>query len=231
LVFTAKTPAQVVTSVAWGRKNSKLAVACYDNEESVVAVFDTAKLESSDRSTLKEAEVSPQLALKVDADRISALSFRADDTQIAASTDQAIYVFSTRGPGSLDARFPHKESASYLDWSSTSTWLAASYRNAASVSVFDVAAKHRKYRIAAPRDTTCVRFSPNGKRLAIVGYDSLVHLCDSAGGRRVLTLKGSSSHVRKTSLTARVVFSPDGRRIATNDWKGRLTVWQADVNR
>ena len=122
------------------------------------------------------------------------------------------------------------ESASFLDWSPNDR-VAASYRRANIVRVYDVPNGRLQYEIAAPRNPTCVRFSPNGNRIAIVGYDSLVHLCDASHGRRVLTLKGSNAHAGRTSITARVLFSKDGSRIVTNDRQGRITVWEASRER
>jgi eukaryotic-like serine/threonine-protein kinase len=85
------------------------------------------------------------------------------------------------------------------------------------------------YQVAAPRDVACVRFSHNGQRLAMVGYDSLVYLCDARSGYRLLTLDGSVVAAGTIEFTPRVIFSPDGRRIATNDWQGRITIWKTGL--
>jgi WD40 repeat protein len=89
-----------------------------------------------------------------------------------------------------------------------------------------------KHDLATP--VTSVSFSlPDGQRLAGTGLDGLVRLWDAEppGGQRgqnVLTLRGlgapGSGHY---DFTARVVFSPDGRRLAANDWDGTVTIWDA----
>ncbi len=86
------------------------------------------------------------------------------------------------------------------------------------------------HEVRGPAEVSCVRFSPNGRRLAPVGYDSLVYLCGARSGYRLLTVDGSKSPVGTAGFTPRVVFSPDGRRIATNDWQGRISVWEAVVD-
>ena len=82
------------------------------------------------------------------------------------------------------------------------------------------------YEETGPRNICCVRFSPNGKRLALVGYDSNVVLCDALSGARVLSLRGlPAGSSGELAINARVVFSPDGTRIATNNVHGDLQVW------
>ena len=43
----------------------------------------------------------------------------------------------------------------------------------------------------APREVRSVCFSPNGNRIAVVGNDSRVYLCDAASGSQLLELKGA----------------------------------------
>jgi WD40 repeat protein len=62
--------------------------------------------------------------------------------------------------------------------------------------------------------------------VAGTGFDGLVRLWDADTGQTALTLRGlgppGSGHY---NLTARVVFGPDGRRLAANDWEGTVTIW------
>jgi WD40 repeat protein len=73
-----------------------------------------------------------------------------------------------------------------------------------------------------------VKFSPNGRRLAVTGQDSHVRLYDAFRGAALLDLVASrspgSGHY---GFTPRVVFSPDGRRLAANGWDGQVSIWSA----
>jgi hypothetical protein len=55
--------------------------------------------------------------------------------------------------------------------------------------------------------------------------------CDDRSGHRLLTLAGGQSPVGTAGFTPRFVFIRDGRRIATNDWQGRISVREAVVDR
>ena len=62
----------------------------------------------------------------------------------------------------------------------------------------------------------------------MVGYDSLVYFCDAKKGYRLITLSGAKEQAGTVAFTPRVIFSRDGRRLATNDWQGRITIWDAE---
>ena len=247
LVHTLPIESNTVTSIAWSRDDTKLAVASH-NDRSTITVFELADLNRQLRST-STLQPSPPRGLReprlhtrfvIDEHPVTAMSFSHTKGQIAASTGNGTYVWDvTRAAGDdshakevhgnePESFFPHPESASFLDWSPKEHLLASAYRREQLVRVYNIDMGVLENEIDAPRQATCVRFSPNGRRLAIVGYDSLVHFCDAASGHRLLTLHGRKSNVGRTSLTVRVAFSSDGRRIATNDFQGRITVWEAE---
>ncbi|MCH8047275.1 MAG: PD40 domain-containing protein [Planctomycetes bacterium] len=64
-------------------------------------------------------------------------------------------------------------------------------------------------------------WSPDGGRLASVGYDQSVRVWDASSGSEVLTLEGHSTKI------ARVAWSEDGRRIASISVDGMLIIWDA----
>ncbi len=83
--------------------------------------------------------------------------------------------------------------------------------------------------IAAPRVVCSMCFSPNGRRLAMVGYDSIVYLCDAQSGHRLIALNGQQrEHPTNIGFSPKVIFSRDGRFIGTNALYGRITVWEAE---
>ena len=61
---------------------------------------------------------------------------------------------------------------------------------------------------------SCVAFTPDGKRLAAMGYDGNVHLADARTGDEVLVLRGFGPPLGSGGFTPRMAFSPDGSRIA-----------------
>jgi WD40 repeat protein len=71
----------------------------------------------------------------------------------------------------------------------------------------------------------CVRYSPDGKRLATASGDKTAALWDAATGRRLLTLRGH------TSWVACVSFSPDGRRLATGGDDRAVRLWETTSDR
>jgi WD40 repeat protein len=75
--------------------------------------------------------------------------------------------------------------------------------------------------------TTHISFSPDGRRLATIGYDGIVHITSTDNGTPLLQLRGSNASARPNNLAwdARVAFSSDGAWLAANNWDGSLTVW------
>jgi WD40 repeat protein len=74
--------------------------------------------------------------------------------------------------------------------------------------------------------STCLAFSPDGRRLAAIGYDGHATLFDPNAGKRVFTLR-SLAPGRRDDMAAdsRVAFSPDGLWLLSTNWDGSLNVW------
>jgi tetratricopeptide (TPR) repeat protein len=77
-----------------------------------------------------------------------------------------------------------------------------------------------------PEYVSCVGFTPDGKRLATMGYDGNVHLSDARTGDEVLVLRSFGRPPGPGGFTPRIAFSPDGSRIAGHYAIGQmLNLW------
>ena len=68
-------------------------------------------------------------------------------------------------------------------------------------------------------------FSPDGRRLAAATREA-VTLWDAEAGEEALTLHGPPRE-GDPQFNPRVVFSPDGHRLAVNHWNRTVTIWDA----
>jgi hypothetical protein len=75
-----------------------------------------------------------------------------------------------------------------------------------------------------PQAVSCVEFTPDGKRLAALGYDGNVHLADARTGEDILVLRGFGPPIGAQGYTPRIAFSPDGSRIASH-FPNILNLW------
>ena len=76
-----------------------------------------------------------------------------------------------------------------------------------------------------PVSVSFVGFSPDGKRLAALGYDGNVHLADARTGDEVLVLRGFGPPRGSGGFTPRLAFSPDGSRLASLAIGRILNLW------
>jgi eukaryotic-like serine/threonine-protein kinase len=76
-----------------------------------------------------------------------------------------------------------------------------------------------------PGSVSCVEFTSDGKRLAVLGYDGNLHLADARTGDEVLVLRGFSPPPGSSGFTPRLAFSHDGTRLAANTADGSLNLW------
>jgi tetratricopeptide (TPR) repeat protein len=77
-----------------------------------------------------------------------------------------------------------------------------------------------------PGAVSCVGFTADGKRLAVLGYDGNVHLADARTGEEVLVLQSFGPPPGSGGFTPRIAFSPDGSRIAGHYAIGQmLNLW------
>ena len=164
---------------------------------------------------------------------ISCLQFIRNDRWLAMSEDSGGVIFlPIDGDGEAqriaDPLSLNQPSSTTVDVDSTETLVAVSSLHGQSVRVFDIATRSLKYETSVARGPCSVCFSPDGRRLAVVGQDSIAHLLDSKSGHILLTLDGrSDTREASPGTSIKVVFSQDGSRIATQGLNGRITVWDS----
>jgi WD40 repeat protein/tRNA A-37 threonylcarbamoyl transferase component Bud32 len=74
-------------------------------------------------------------------------------------------------------------------------------------------------------DGLSLAFSPDGKRLAVGGWNGLVRVWEVGNGREVFTLRGHTGSARS------VRFSPDGRWLASGSHDRTVRLWDAATGR
>ncbi len=84
-------------------------------------------------------------------------------------------------------------------------------------------------RLPAPTQLADLAFSPDGKRLVGVNRD-LVKMWDVESGVEVLTLRGASQRYGDPPFNARIIFHPNGRRLAAANWNESISVWDAPMS-
>ncbi len=76
--------------------------------------------------------------------------------------------------------------------------------------------------LAFPAAVSHVAFSPDGKVLAVVGYNSTIRLWDPATGKVLRDLAGHSQYVSWTA------FSPDSKTLASAGQDGTIRLWNVN---
>jgi RNA polymerase sigma factor (sigma-70 family) len=71
------------------------------------------------------------------------------------------------------------------------------------------------------RKITAIQFSPDGKRIAVVGDDAMGNVYDAVNGQEVATLKGHRG------IIFSLAFSPDGKTLLTGGDDNTARLWNA----
>ncbi len=71
-------------------------------------------------------------------------------------------------------------------------------------------------------------FSPDGRLLAGVSREE-VHVWELATGQEVLVLRGTPPRSGDNAFNPRVCWSANGRRLASINYNGTLSIWSGEV--
>jgi WD40 repeat protein len=181
-----------------------------------------------------DAESQPP-AVRLNARAVVALAIDPRSGQIAVLAaaartggDQSLWVFDLAG-----ARPPREVTRGTtmyggLSFNPDGTRLAVSVNDA--IEIYRTSTWERAHRmLLAP--TTCLAFSPDGRRLAAIGYDGHATLFDPIAGKRVFELRNlAPGRPDDMAADARVAFSPDGSWLLSTNWDGSLNVWDGRPN-
>jgi serine/threonine protein kinase/WD40 repeat protein len=105
--------------------------------------------------------------------------------------------------------------------------LAVGFLGSAGIGIFDLQEKRLHLRLIAGEGSDgIVEFSPTENRLATTGRDGSTSLWDTRTGELILRLNSSVAARFNYGFGPRVHWSPDGRRLAANNWLGQIDVWE-----
>ena len=221
-----------IRSVAWNADGSSLAVAGKCDNQPTVQIYGP----QPDHEPAESGPLFHVPLVEMPTESVACLAFRGNQLAIAFD-DGSIHVWDIEGKTGaqndwdrmkLSAKhfFTGDGQIRYLDFSPDGTWLAAAVKDKGNVRVFDLHASKLLYENPGPRDICCVKFSPNGRRLALAGYEGSVVLCDAASGNRLMILMSSLDAPGETPTVSRIIFNDTGTKIATNNHLGVIAVWK-----
>lgn len=163
---------------------------------------------------------------------VPAFSPRGDYLAVGHDGMTGVHVWNVEsGTHVCHVRFDEAWEISGLSFRSDSRQLAIVSERTNRIAVYDIPSGKLRYELSGPASVQSVAFSPTEHRLAAVGRQGSVYLWDSESGELILNLARSRATRGNYGYGALVKWSPDGRRLAANNWLGRIDVWEAPDRR
>jgi WD40 repeat protein/serine/threonine protein kinase len=165
----------------------------------------------SDVSDAIRFEYSP------DGKRIASISYGGTVKLWDASTGRMLMVL-CRDQRRLDFRAQQRRA---LAFSPDGNYLAAGGKVWNAENGTEVIALH-----AAEEHAVCLRFSPNGKRIASVDLNGMLKIWDAGTAKELLAVRVDEEVIRQVSL---ISFSPDGNQIVSAGSDGTVRIWDTNT--
>jgi WD40 repeat protein len=148
---------------------------------------------------------------------VLAVAFSPDGKTLAAVSPGELILWETATGKPLRRLAGPMHGGWSLDFSPDGKTLAS--LTSGSVSVWDVATGDHLYYVTPVKQARTVRFSPDGKHLAVTGDEGALVSWDVAGKKVVRQFKGHTGQVRWAD------WSPDGKRLASCGEDGTVRLW------
>ena len=174
---------------------------------------------------------SPSLDIPLGSTSIRAIALSPDGSLLAytftePTRRQRVSVRRTDSAAEI-ALFDQAVGINFLAFSPNAQHLAAADNGGQRIYCWDLRTATLLFERVAPNAVSHVSFSPDGTRLAAAGYDVNAHLWALPAGNPIFLLNSETPSPGSVGFTPRIIFSPDGDRIAMNHWTGEVTVFSS----
>jgi WD40 repeat protein len=202
---------------------------CWNAARNEIVTASTGRVRIFDGDTLKELRRSPEAGRVLWSDR---WTISPDGRTLAVrGWDSDVVTFWSVADATLRARWTAVPGQS-LSWSADGAWLAC-YGD--TLLLRDAATgRQRRELMGHPGFIRSVAWSPDGKRLAACGEQDPITVWDVAEGKVVLTLeghKGGFPDLGEANGLRHLVWSPDGKLVASAGADGRVRIWDLAARR